>query len=29
VNRVARIFLVQNTKTGKIDQISTNYTKCP
>jgi hypothetical protein len=29
VIRVARFFLVQNTKTGKIYQISTNYTKCP
>jgi hypothetical protein len=28
VNRVARFFLVQNTKTGKIHQITTNYTKC-
>jgi hypothetical protein len=27
--RVARFFLVQNTKTGKIYQITTNYTKCP
>jgi hypothetical protein len=27
--RVARFFFVQNTKTGKIYQISTNYTKCP
>jgi hypothetical protein len=29
VSRVARFFLVQNTKTGKIYQITTNYTKCP
>jgi hypothetical protein len=27
--RVARFFLVQKTKTGKIYQITTNYTKCP
>jgi hypothetical protein len=26
---VARFFLVQNTKTGKIYQITTNCTKCP
>jgi hypothetical protein len=29
LRRVARFFLVQNTKTGKIYQITTNYTKCP
>jgi hypothetical protein len=28
-NRVARFFLVQNTKTGKIYQITTNFTQCP
>jgi hypothetical protein len=28
-HRVARFFLVQNTKTGKIYQITTNYTNCP
>jgi hypothetical protein len=27
--RVARFFWVQNTKTEKIYQITTNYTKCP
>jgi hypothetical protein len=27
--RFARFFLVQNTKTGKIYQITTNFTKCP
>jgi hypothetical protein len=27
--RVARFFFKQNTKTGKIYQITTNYTKCP
>jgi hypothetical protein len=27
--RVARFFFVQNTKTGKIYQISTDYTNCP
>jgi cytidylate kinase len=27
--RVARLFLVQNTKTGKIYRITTNYTKYP
>jgi hypothetical protein len=27
--RVARFFLVQNTKTGKKYQITTIYTKCP
>jgi hypothetical protein len=29
ISRVARFFLVQNTKTGKIYQITTSYTKCP
>jgi hypothetical protein len=29
LNRGCQIFLVQNTKTGKIYQIITNYTKCP
>jgi hypothetical protein len=28
-SRVARFFLVQNTKTGKIYQITTKYTKSP
>jgi hypothetical protein len=28
-NRVARFFLALNTKTGKIYQNTTNYTKCP
>jgi hypothetical protein len=28
-NRVARFFLVLNTKAGKIYQINMNYTKCP
>jgi hypothetical protein len=27
--RVARFFLIQNTKTEKMYQITTNYTKCP
>jgi hypothetical protein len=27
--RVARVFLVLHTKTGKISQIITKYTKCP
>jgi hypothetical protein len=29
ISRVARFFLVQNTKTGKIYQITTNYGKYP
>jgi hypothetical protein len=28
-SRVARFFVEQNTKTGKIYQITTKYTKCP
>jgi hypothetical protein len=28
-DRVARFFLVQNTKTGKIFQLAAKYTKCP
>jgi hypothetical protein len=27
--RVARFFLLQNTKTGKLYQIAINYTKLP
>jgi hypothetical protein len=28
-SRVARVFLVQHTKTGKIYQMASKYTKCP